>query len=184
MRKNYLFYSCIYWFLVQFFLLLSGCNSQEVIIESDSEFKIQKVTTEYLQSPEFIQDIFGSTTLVNKTFCAYQVYGLETKNGKYYQYLWTVCQEYDLKNKKLEAKTGISLPIAMTIEKEDEFYQVVDYQIPRSGEHYREDLKEIFPADIVIKFNFPPNNFNDSHYLVSRLEKETLQAAKVYFQVR
>ncbi len=164
-------------------LMLGGCDSKEPSLNSHSSFNIEQATAEYMENSHFIKDIVGVDALVNRTFCAYQVYGIEAKKRDIHQYLWVVCHEYDVENNQLFQKRGGSFPIALILNKNSQGYRIVNHKIPRQGKERTSDLTAIFPEFILENSSFPLNNTAYSEYLITRLGNDTQQAAKDYFQM-
>lgn len=79
-----------------------------------------------------------------KAYCAYEVLDAEKSGASERLYLWAVCQEYYRKNQKLEAGTGSSSPVALTIRQENEKVEVLSHQKPRDGSYYSPDLEAMF----------------------------------------
>ena len=79
-----------------------------------------------------------------RAYCAYEVLDAERSDASQKLYLWAVCQEYYRKDQKLEAGTGGSFPVALTIRKENEKAEVLSHQIPGNGSHYRPHLEAMF----------------------------------------
>ena len=85
-----------------------------------------------------------------KAYCAYEVLDTEKSGTSERLYLWAVCQEYRRKNQKLEAGTGGSFPVALTIRRENEKIEVLSHQIPRDGSDYGSDPKVIFSKKALV----------------------------------
>ncbi len=77
-------------------------------------------------------------------YCAYEILDAEKLGDSEKLYLWAVCQEYYRKGQKLEAGTGSSFPITLTIRKENDNAEVLSHQKPGDGSHYRPDLEAMF----------------------------------------
>ncbi|MEB3829245.1 hypothetical protein [Phormidium sp. CCY1219] len=164
-------------------MFLSGCDRPAVTLQSDSLAKVEKATKDYLESPGFLKEVMGEGVKPHQTFCAYQVYGIETRQGKFYHYLWTLCQEYNLTDTQLKSNSEVSFPIALILEKRGLLYKVIRHQMPRGGEHYSEDLTTIFPDYILQAVRLQSNDTTTVERLLTRLEKENTQAANSYFKI-
>lgn len=164
--------------------MLGGCDSRDPGLDSHSSFYIEQATAQYMENSKFIKDIVGVDALVNRTFCAYQVYGLEAKKRDIHKYLWVVCHEYDVEDNQLFQKRGGSFPVALTLNKNSQGYQIVNHKIPRQGKEGTSDLTAIFPDFILENSSFPLNNSAYSEYLITRLGNDTKQAAKAYFKMK
>ncbi len=163
--------------------MLGGCNSRDVGLNSHSYFNIDQATAQHMENHDFIKDIVGVDAQLNRTFCAYQVYGMETKPQKIHQYLWVVCREYELQGNQLTEIRGGSFPVALIFNKNSRGYQIFNHKIPRQGKEGASDLKSIFPDFILENSNFPLNNTAYSEYLITRLGNDAKQRAKSYFKM-
>lgn len=184
MRTLSLFFQ---WFigvpLLQAALMLGGCDSRDPGLNSHSSFNIEQATAQYMENSNFIKDIVGVDARVNRTFCAYQVYGMEAKKRDIHQYLWVVCHEYDVEDNQLFQKRGGSFPVALILNKNSQGYQIINHKIPRQGKEGASDLTAIFPSFIRENSSFPLNNSAYSEYLITRLGNDTQQAAKAYLEM-
>jgi hypothetical protein len=184
MRKLSFFFQ---WFIgvpvLQTALMLGGCDGRDTGLNSHSYFNIEQATAQYMENPNFIKDIVGVDALVNRTFCSYQVYGMEAKTRRIHQYLWVVCREYDVQENQLLEIRGGSFPVSLIFTKGSLGYQIINHRIPRQGKEGASDLPLIFPDFILNNSNFPLNNTAYSEYLVTRLGNDTKQAAKSYFKM-
>ena len=104
-----------------------------------------------------------------KAFCAYEILG-EKGGLDIHQYLWVLCEEYYLENSKLKLGGGTSLPVAITLRKENNVYEVISHEVPGAGSLYGEDIERIFPKYIQNKIF--SNIFNNHNQRVKILEDE------------
>lgn len=107
----------------------------EILDQPPLDEKIQKYLENYIESPSF----------GGKMFCAYKMFGTETKNNKDYVYLWTLCMEYFVKDRALMKGTGVSMPIALISVRLHQGNKIVGHQKPVDGEGYAESIRKIFP---------------------------------------
>ena len=92
-----------------------------------------------------------------KAYCAYEVLDAEKSGTSERLYLWAVCQEYHRKNQKLEAGTGSSSPVALTIRKENEKVEVLGHKKPGIGSQYRPSLEAMFSKKALVSANSMKN---------------------------
>jgi hypothetical protein len=111
----------------------------------------------------------GSKGFGGTVYCAYDI--LDSEGERFY--LWTVCQEYYLKNGKLEAGTGGSFPVALTVRQDGDKIEVRGYQKPRDGSLYSADLKAIFSQKALAAANSISND------RIARLQNLVKQKARV-----
>lgn len=85
-------------------------------------------------------------------FEAHELYGTGEKDGKTAAYLWSLQQEYAYEDGKLVEGTGVSLPMVVYLEKEqDGKYKVIDFKVPQDGERYAASVREMFPEQYLEK---------------------------------
>lgn len=80
-----------------------------------------------------------------KLFCSYDRLGDEDKGQIIEAYLNAGCQEYYVKDGKLEQGTGGGGPGMALIRQTTGGYEFVLYNIPRSGSFYADDIDAMFP---------------------------------------
>ena len=69
----------------------------------------------------------------------------QRKNGnRTTLYMWVLYNEYSYSN-GLVPESGAHIPTAITVEKEEDSYQLVEYWIPRDGSYYADDILSKFP---------------------------------------
>ena len=102
---------------------------------------------------DYLSQKVASESYGGKAYCAYEVLDAEKSGASERLYLWAVCQEYHRQNQKLEAGTGSSLPIALTIRKENEKVEFLSHQIPRDGSYYAPDLEAMFSKKALVLAN-------------------------------
>jgi hypothetical protein len=110
------------------------------------------VIEEYLAT-KVVTDIPKNT----KTFSSFFEYGNEEKQGKLYDYVWAVIENYSFKNNKLQKVKTLKGPFVLVIEKQDEVYKkITAHQSPRGGSWYKKDVQQLFPkavAETLLKSN-------------------------------
>lgn len=69
----------------------------------------------------------------------------QRKNGnRTTLYMWVLYNEYSYNN-GLVSESGAHIPTAITVEKEEGSYHLVEYWIPRDGSDYADDIRSKFP---------------------------------------
>lgn len=115
-----------------------------------------------------------------RTFCAYEVLG-EEGNSNIHQYVWALCQEYYLENTKLREGGGTSLPVALTLQKENHIYKIISHRIPEDGSFYPESIKRIFPKNIRKNKMFSNDvSYHNQHIRI--LQDEIKKDVELYFK--
>ncbi len=77
-------------------------------------------------------------------YCAYEMLNAEQGTGAEL-YLWTLCMEYYFKQGLLTGGSGISLPVALQIEQQNDHIEIIGHLVPQDGNDYGPDVRSIFP---------------------------------------
>ena len=98
------------------------------------------------------------------------------KDKLYYIYAWVVDSKYYVVNNELKESSGSSIPYMFKVEKMNDEFEVIDYQFPRDGSYYVDDMNNIFPRSV-------KNDMDRVHTdgTIDRLLMEVLEDAKLYF---
>lgn len=112
-----------------------------------------------------------------KWFTSFKTYLIEEKNKKlYYIYAWVLEESYYYQNEKIINDSASSIPYKFTVELKNNNYVVTNYQIPRDGSLYKEDMKKIFPRNIRKDME---NVQNDG--TIEKLKLEIKKQVNLYF---
>lgn len=134
---------------------------------------MEKCIREYLVKEEEKNKHYNN----EKSFVAMRTYFIDEKSEeKYYVYAWILQEAYYEKDGKIEKDTAYSIPHKFELTKEDDNYIVTDYTIPRDGEYYERDIKNIFPKSVL-------NDMEDVHTdgTIERLQLEIDEKVELYF---
>jgi hypothetical protein len=144
-----------------------GLNKTEVLIESFSALQSIK---------DYLQQKVASKGFNGKVYCEYDVLDAEIAgvNGKLY--LWAFCQEYYRKDQKLEAGTGGSFPVALTIRQENSQVEVISHQKPRDGSLYAADMPVMFSKKALAIISADPKEENKR---VARMQNQIKQSVGI-----
>jgi len=83
-------------------------------------------------------------------FASQKIYNIEQKEENvFYVYSWVFAESFVEENDEIKQKSGYSIPHKFTLKKNDTEYEVTDYQIPRDGSYYADDMKEMFPKYVL-----------------------------------
>lgn len=89
-----------------------------------------------------------------KWFSASRIYKIEEKeDATTIVYAWVLEESYYKKDNEIMKDSGSSIPYQFTLKKNEQGYEVITYQTPRDGTYYAEDMKEIFPKDVLDNLN-------------------------------
>lgn len=123
----------------------------------------------------------GGNPSEGKYFCSFEVFGRKKFPGKFTIYLWVYCQQYSVFKGRLSEGGGCSLPVAITLKKKGDSYEVIGCEVPGDGSAYPRMVKKIFPKYAVDKI-FPKNipEFNQRMRNLEAIAEE--KARKYYFE--
>jgi len=83
-------------------------------------------------------------------FCCvdWEVLGTKRTGNRLTVYLWAFYQEYsyDNDNNGIKEECGSHIPVAITVEKDDGSYTMVEYWMPRDGSYWVQDIRDKFPV--------------------------------------
>ena len=114
-------------------LTLLGC--QKVEITKNEKLILLEYLKSKLIQPAFGGKIYGDLTILKKT------------NNEIY--VWTILQEYYIKNNRYKEGTGISLPLKIKIKNWPiKSESIESVQKPRDGSLYSDDISKLFPKEI------------------------------------
>ena len=115
-----------------------------------------------------------------KWFISFKTYLIEEieKDKKYIFYTWVLEESYYLKNSEPVLESGASIPHKFVIKKENNQYIVDDYQIPRDGSLYGEDMKKIFPQSVLKEMELVHEDGT-----IDKLELDIKRQVKLYFHL-
>ena len=117
-------------------LLLCSCHPEQRTIPAGSSEVISAYLVERV----------GEASFGGQVFCAYEPLADSREVGGHVDvYLWVLCQEYYLSGQALEAGTGSSLPIALSLEANGDTYAIVEHRIPGEISLTEELVRAYFP---------------------------------------
>jgi hypothetical protein len=96
----------------------------------------------------YLEANVGSAAFDGHVICAFQVLGSAKGAGQQELYLWTLCQEFYLKAGDLQEGSGVSAPIALTVDMHTDGCRPVDHRMPRDGSLYAQDIRDLFPLSV------------------------------------
>lgn len=134
-------------------ILFVGCNSKS------NEEKLNITENDYGIISEYLDNKTGNSIVMNdgKNYSAFKILG----TGKDEIYLWVL--------KENGSGGGASLPVLLNAKKENNDLTIIDYKIPRDGDQYVEDVKEIFPKNVQKQIF---SDVNEHNAMVDELKKQ------------
>jgi hypothetical protein len=122
-------------------LLIAGCRGggktelrDDTLTDPDLEERINDYLAEHIA-------IIG---FGGKPYCAYEMLNADQGKGGNL-YIWALCQEYTLDGGSLRDGSGISLPVALQIQQDNQPIEIMGHLVPRDGSYYGPDVRSIFP---------------------------------------
>lgn len=168
------------WFGWMAFLLVAGCQSIGPLNPSANP-TLDPILDESVN--DYLVNHIGFTSHDGTVFCAYELLNVaRAPEGDIY--LWALCQEYYLDQGSLTPGGGISLPVALQKQENNERPEIVGHLIPGDGSHYGPDVRVIFPRS-TWKQIMPQGEegINQYNTRASRLQEETRQQAREYYSM-
>jgi hypothetical protein len=142
--------------------------------DSSNEYDIDKLTEEYITSNLY-------TPQSGKVFCSYKIIKKTEENNLITQYLMVSAQDYSCIDNVLKKGAAVLVPVSLIIKKIDGIYKVVDFKNPLKYTEGSDELKNLFPSDILEKIN---NGSYNSNKIVDELEFETINKAKKFYNIQ
>lgn len=108
--------------------IIRGNENKELYIPEKEE----DIVTEYLcktVGPEILSE-------GEEYYCAFKVLGV----GEEELYIWALIEN--------SSDSAASIPIALKIEKDNNQFKIISYEIPGNGSLYGEDIKKLFPKNV------------------------------------
>ena len=115
-------------------------------------------------------------------FCAYDLMGMDFQADQVSLYLWVLCQEYYVTDKNLDKGTGLSLPVAVYLEKGGDGYTITGHEVPLDGSEYGPSIQRLFPENLWPQiFGSEDDRYESYNQRAERLDNANEQSAKIYF---
>jgi len=128
--------------VLRIILTQTACNPYKIKLSQSNNDSIEK----YLYN-KVIKPSFGG-----KVFSSYKVLGTEENKI----YVWAYLQEYFKQEGKITKGTGWSVPLILNVDWQQDQINIINYEAPRDGDYYAEDIRKYFPKAIQkIIINFP-----------------------------
>jgi hypothetical protein len=162
-----------------------GCQYNPAILPFGTKEECEAVCGHGVEDgliKNYLEENVGIATFGGKVFCAYEVLGEEKKGTTINEYLWVLCREYYLENDNLKEGSGISLPVALIIQEGESGYKVINHKIPRDGNYYGTDIREIFPEEYHAKIFPQPPDYLEYNQRAKHLSEETGKEAELYLK--
>jgi hypothetical protein len=112
-----------------------------------------------------------------KAFASIRIYLLEEKkDGVFYVYTWALEGKYYLENGEIIKDSESSSPYAFVVKEMDGEYVIVEAKVPRDGEYYQDDMKNLFPRTVRKKME---KVYDDG--TIEKLNIDIQKQIKLYF---
>ncbi len=119
------------------FLVFHGDPEEKAFLESFNSQEVRSSIENYLDVT------IGEVGFGGKVFCSYELLGARSVEDRAEVYVWTVCEEYYVKDGALAQGTGVSQPVAIIFKNGI----IVGHKEP-SLASYSQDIKTMFPSDV------------------------------------
>lgn len=107
--------------------------------------EIERYLTTEVMEPNFGGDVWTT----------YQI--LDTNTTKNEVYVWALIQEYVQEGDRFEQGSGMSVPLVLYIDEDDESFTVQGHRSPRDGSYYPTDLWTLFPVHVQLAISPHPD---------------------------
>jgi len=114
----------------------------------------------------------------SKTFASMRIFLIDEKekDNLYSVYAWVLEECFYFEGGEIIDESGLSIPYKFVVEKINDEFEVTDSRIPRDGNYYPKDIKNIFPRGVRKEID---NVHQDG--TIERLSLENKQKAEFYF---
>lgn len=103
---------------------------------------------------QYLDGINESKKNNEKWFYAIKKYLIhEIDDNNIIVYAWVLEESYYKENDVAINESGASIPYKFTLNKTDNEYKVINHEMPSDGGKYSEDMKRIFPKDVLEKID-------------------------------
>lgn len=123
------------------------------------------------ENEEFNKPSFGG-----KNFVAYKKLGEKSAGNLTEQYLWVLAQEYFIEDGSLQKGTGISGPVLLVFVDK----KIDGLRFPRDGNLYINDLREMFPSEVLNQPVFSSKDVSYHNQLVDELSQDVEAQARLF----
>ena len=140
---------------ISLFILIVGFiffnSSKQMITEIDNYPVYQEVHIDNKIIDTTLKEYILDNMLVeendnSKNFVSYEIFSIEQrKENDYYVYAWVLESTYESDGEVLYEQSASSYPCRFELKKENNNYKVTNFDVPRDGNLYNEDLKKYFP---------------------------------------
>lgn len=116
------------------------------VISSRGKVKLDESLENFLDE-QLINYFETEHSVGNFQFADTEVLKAETNGNQTTVYAWVLYEEYSYKNGPVR-EVGAHIPVAITVEKISDYYELVEFWKPKDGNEYMESLKQKFPAKL------------------------------------
>ena len=116
--------------------------SQSVSVDHQ---EMERYLTTEVMNPNFGGDVWTS----------YKI--LDTNTTKNEVYVWALIQEYVQEGDRFEQGSGMSVPLVLYLDDDDESFTIQGHRTPRDGSYYPTDLWTMFPVHVQLAISAHPD---------------------------
>lgn len=136
------------------------------------EKNIEKTIKDYLIKEDEENNHYEN----EKSFVAMKIYLISEEKDSIIVYAWILQEKYYQVDNVVSIDSESSIPYKFTLKKENNNYNLENYEIPRDGSYYERDAKRLFPNNVL-------KNINNSHRdgTIEKLKFEIQEQVTLYY---
>ncbi len=144
-------------FLLLLFFLCFGIHQWHVHHPLPVLFDSSSVSIDYEQLNQLLQEKIMEQSEQEaihshaKSFVAMHHYFIDVFENQILVYSWVLESTYYEEDGKILQESGFSIPHKFVITKEGDTYFLENMFIPRDGESYQQDMKRLFPSQVLVE---------------------------------
>jgi hypothetical protein len=115
-------------------------------------------------------------------FCAYDLLDAQVQADSADVYVWALCGEYTLEGETVVLQSGVSLPVALQMQKSWGQYVVLSHEVPGNGTDYWPSIQHIFPPQAIE--NMCEGNIPCYNERAERLQQAAEEKAEEYYRLK
>lgn len=143
--------------------------------------------TDPIQSKDERLQVFLETTITNHEMkyihhpgdgifpvIDYKILAIRKEGNTTTVYLWTLCEEYAMRDGKVVLQSGAWTPSVVTAKRVQDYYTLQEYWQPGEGERYMKDIREKVPFYLW-------KRFSSGEGTIAEMRQRSQKAAEDYF---
>lgn len=115
----------------------------------------QSVSVDHHEIERYLTTEVMNPNFGGEVWTTYQI--LDTNSTKNEVYVWALIQEYVQEGDRLEQGSGMSAPLVLYLDNDDESFTIQGHRLPRDGSYYPTDLWTMFPVHVQLAISSHPD---------------------------